>query len=903
MTSDVNEVSTAMTNAQLLRILVVEDGDRDADVIHRELCRAQIMFTSRVVRCREDYLRQLDAFEPDLILSDYAMPQFTGMDALELRKEFCPDIPFIIVTRGINEETAVECMQAGADDYVTTGHLARLGQAVRRALEQKRLRDQQAECERTREQAEEALRHREAYLCRIWENVEVGIMLVDADTREIVDLNPVAAALVGAPCGEIVGKQCHAVVCPAARDKCPILDLGQCVDRAERQLRRIDGTTVPIAKSVAPLRVGGRDLLLESFVDITELKEAEEKLRFTQFVTDHAGDAVYWTGSDARLLYVNETACRALGYTRDELLGMTVHDIDPNFPAEVWPQHWRQLQERGSMVIESTHRARDGHEFPVEISLSYQALGGEERNCAFARDITERKQAQSKLEEQERYFRSLMHGIHEDIMVIDRDYVITDVNNFLVRTLGRPRDEVIGRHCYEVCHGRSEPCAGRLDTCGLREVSRTGEPSNCRHIHIRSDGSEVHVDIVFSPMKDAAGSVTHVVGAMRDVTKLMEAHERLRKSETRHRALFESSRDAIMTLEPPTWRFTSGNPATVDVFRARDEDAFTSRAPWEFSPVWQPDGRRSEEKAKEMIETAMCEGHHFFEWRHKRLDGEEFPATVLLTRIELGDQTFLQATVRDETERLSLEAQVRQSQKLESIGTLAGGVAHEINNPINGIMNYAQLIKDVLGAQNETVAEYAGEIILETERIATLVKNLLQFARHDRQSHSPALVADIVEASSSLVRTVMRHDRITFAVEVPEDLPRIKCRSQQIQQVMMNLLTNARDALSEKYPGYDENKLIRVTAEQFSRNQREWIRVTVEDRGPGIPDNVRESIFDPFYTTKDRTLGTGLGLSISHGIVKDHGGELTVECEPGEWTKFHVDLPVDTGWEVGETAR
>ncbi|MBT3380289.1 MAG: response regulator [Lentisphaerae bacterium] len=249
----------------------------------------------------------------------------------------------------------------------------------------------------------------------------------------------------------------------------------------------------------------------------------------------------------------------------------------------------------------------------------------------------------------------------------------------------------------------------------------------------------------------------------------------------------------------------------------------------------------------------------------------------------------------DVTDRLRLEAQLRQAQKLESIGTLAGGVAHEINNPINGIMNYAQLILDDLEEEDQN-ASFAGEIIHETERIAILVKNLLQFARHDKQSHSPARVIDIVEATSSLIHTVMRHDQITLEIDVAEDLPEIKCRSQQIQQVVMNLLTNARDALNEKYEGYHEDKIIRLTAGLTERKGAPGIRLTVEDHGAGISDEVRGHMFEPFYTTKRQEKGTGLGLAIGYGIVADHHGELQVESELGEWTRFHVDLPVDNGW-------
>ncbi len=255
-----------------------------------------------------------------------------------------------------------------------------------------------------------------------------------------------------------------------------------------------------------------------------------------------------------------------------------------------------------------------------------------------------------------------------------------------------------------------------------------------------------------------------------------------------------------------------------------------------------------------------------------------------------------------EEERLRLEVHLRQQQKLESIGTLAGGIAHEINNPITGIMNYAQLIDERLDAESP-LRQFAVGIGRETERVASIVSNLLAFARLDKQSHSPARIEDIVNDTVSLIATIIRRDQITLEVDVSDDLPEIKCRSQQIQQVLMNLLTNARDALNERYPEHHPDKLMRVTARPFEKDDRPWVRVTVEDHGAGIQDEIRDRIFDPFFTTKDRTEGTGLGLSISHGIVQEHHGKLWVECEAGRHTRFHVDLLVDNGWTLNEASE
>ncbi len=156
--------------------------------------------------------------------------------------------------------------------------------------------------------------------------------------------------------------------------------------------------------------------------------------------------------------------------------------------------------------------------------------------------------------------------------------------------------------------------------------------------------------------------------------------------------------------------------------------------------------------------------------------------------------------------------------------------------------------------------------------------------------------SDIINGPTSLINSVIKRDQINLQMYIPDDLPEIKCRSQQIQQVIMSLLTNARDALNSKYFGYDQNKIITVTCRQYSKSNRRWVQIIVEDHGNGIPKEIQQNIFNPFYTTKRRDKRSGLGLSISYGIVKDHHGSLSFETVSGQYTKFLLDLPVDNGW-------
>ena len=241
------------------------------------------------------------------------------------------------------------------------------------------------------------------------------------------------------------------------------------------------------------------------------------------------------------------------------------------------------------------------------------------------------------------------------------------------------------------------------------------------------------------------------------------------------------------------------------------------------------------------------------------------------------------------------EEQMAQSQRLESIGMLASGVAHEINNPLCVVMNLAQLIMDDAGSTAETRG-HAATIVDESGRMATMLRNLLSFSRNNEKSPGPTDVRTLVDRTLSLVRSSFSRDRIKVVTEIPEGLPKVRCRGQQIQQVLMNLLFNARDSLNARFHDAAPDKVIRVAVRPFEREGEAWIRLTVEDGGVGVPPEVARRMFDPFFTTKPQDKGTGLGLSISYEIMKEHGGEIWFESLPGAGAQFHMDLKTDNGW-------
>jgi len=234
------------------------------------------------------------------------------------------------------------------------------------------------------------------------------------------------------------------------------------------------------------------------------------------------------------------------------------------------------------------------------------------------------------------------------------------------------------------------------------------------------------------------------------------------------------------------------------------------------------------------------------------------------------------------------------SNQLASIGELAAGVAHEVNNPINGIINYAQILRN-RAEQQSTEYDIAQRIIKEGERIAVIVKSLLSFAREQKKEKMGVKVSQILHDALSLTESQLTKNGIEILQELLHDLPPVLAHAQQIQQVFLNVINNARYALNMKYPQADPDKILKISGALEKIKGIDYIRITFEDHGTGIPADMLQKVMAPFFTTKPAGIGTGLGLSISHGILVDHHGKIEIESREGEYARVIIVLPVYEG--------
>ncbi|MCC6158885.1 MAG: PAS domain S-box protein [Deltaproteobacteria bacterium] len=543
--------------------------------------------------------------------------------------------------------------------------------------------------------------------------------------------------------------------------------------------------------------------------------------------------------------------------------------------------------------------------------------------------IMEMEAAQEELSNREARFRTTLISIGDGLISTDAEGRVDFMNPAAEQLTGWNMQDAVGRPITDVFDIFNAITGDAVENPTERSLREGVVVDLANHtVLIARDGTERQIADSCAPIRDEKGLIIGSVLVFRDVTEEYRRREQLRESEERYRVLFHNSRDAMMTLAPPSWRFSSGNPAALAMFGATAEIEFTSLGPMEVSPEFQPDGGASSERAQERIGEALRTGSAFFPWTHRKLDGNVFHTTVLLTKSDLNGETIVQATVRDVTQQQRLEAELHQARKLEAVGQLAAGIAHEINTPaqfvsdslhflgdscrsVHGLLEryreilaplfsrpgFEPFLKRLRDAEEEADLEYVAEntpaafarALDGVGRISSIVSAMKEFAHPDQREKSPADLNRALQATLTIARNEYK-----YVADVETDfgeLPSVLCHAGDLNQVFLNLFINAAHAIAGVVGDSGDRGCIHV---RTRCDDGRVVRIDIRDTGCGIPDGVRARIFEPFFTTKEVGRGSGQGLAIARNIVESkHRGSLTFRSECGRGTTFTVQLPVD----------
>ena len=386
-------------------------------------------------------------------------------------------------------------------------------------------------------------------------------------------------------------------------------------------------------------------------------------------------------------------------------------------------------------------------------------------------------------------------------------------------------------------------------------------------------GEERDVAVSSGPFR-VDNELIGTVATLRDITEPKRAQDTLSRSEARYRNLVESASDAIVTLDA-NGRFTTVNHAAEIISGYRREELVGQ---W-FAPMLSDDELP---KALAHFQKALAGETGLFETQFYRKDGEGRTISVTYSTPQRDEEVL--CLIRDVTDQKMLQEQLIQSEKMSAIGQLVSGVAHELNNPLAGISAFAQLLlaEKRFPPDQRTAAE---TIYSEARRASRIVQNLLTFARQHKAEKGPAAINQVLDDTLELRGYELRVRGIDVRREYDEALPDTMGDAHQLQQVFLNLITNAEQAM-ERAEGRHHRLTVRT------RRSGDAIRIEIEDTGSGVPANLLERIFNPFFTTKPTGHGTGLGLSISLGIVREHEGRIWAENAPQGGARFVVELPV-----------
>ncbi|GAX59831.1 sensor kinase [Candidatus Scalindua japonica] len=778
-----------------------------------------------------------------------------------------------------------------------------------------------------RDQAELEESHNRYY--DFYNNSPVGYFTISEDDV-IRDVNLTGALMLGMEQSLLIKKQLTSFINREDQDKYylykkHIFTIKKCKLFGLNMDKR-DGTTLYVQLS-STLECNSDENLKQCrliMTDITELKCIEKGLIKSETkyrnLIETAEDAIV-CDLNQTITEWNKSAERIFGYSKREIIGQSIKTLIPEKYRNEYDTGVEQyLKTGGARIIGRTTElsgiTKDGVEIPIEISITDQKLGNESQlSTAIIRDITERKRVEAEINK-------LSMAIKESpgiFMIIDAKGNIEFVNPKFTQLTGFRPEEVIGRNPRILKSGETS----NEEYKRLWETITAGGTWHGEFHNKKKDGELYWESVSITSMKGPDGVITNFIKVAEDITARKEVTKALRLSEEKYRVLLQAIPDIVYTIDMDGY-FTFVNDS-IRMFGYEPEGLIGKH----FNIILHPDDIELFsrdiflEKLKNRKNKNKLNLVFFDERRTKDRMTRNLEIRLLYNALERGGSNskeveipeFLvcEATatgyyekddnrkhnkligtlgiIRDITEKRKFQVEAIRMEQMVLVLEMAAGLSHEINNPINGIINCAQLIMDECG-DNNRLGKFSNIIIDESRRIAMLTKNLLCLSVRTIGKKDDIHIDEALYNTLTLMMVQLKRENLIVKCNISKDLPEIYGNSQELQQVFLNLVQNARFALNEKYPGKDVGKILEISGKKIAIKNREYVRFIFHDHGIGIPNEIIGNVTTPFFTNKQSSIGTGLGLGICQKIIDNHRGKMTLESVEGKFTKIIIDLPV-----------
>ena len=626
--------------------------------------------------------------------------------------------------------------------------------------------------------------------------------------------------------------------------------------------------------------------------DITESKRMEKRIREAtqQFekIAEMGEDGIVVFDQAFKIIFANQMASEITGISREDLIGRNFFSVIGKEDKEFLEgMAIRGVGIGEKLCTEMTILSPQNHVKDAEVCIALaKSDTGEVKTYAYIRDITERKKFERDLKGSEEKLRNLFERVRHGLFISSREGKFLDCNQALLDTLEYPTKEEflkidIAKNLYVNPEDRKT---------FQERIEKDGYAKDMEVEFKKKDGNKITVLLTGHPIKNEKGEVVGYQGINLDISERKRIENELREANEFFMKLIESSVDGIIAAD------MKGN---IFIFN-KGAEALTGYTAEEvigklhITKIY-PEGVAKEIMKKlrspeyggagKFIPTQLNVVNKFGEEIHVQLSAALIYDGKGQEIASVGIFTDLRARLTMEKRLQETHLQLVSSEKMASLGKLAAGIAHEINNPLGGILIYSSLMMEDLPEEDPRRGDLA-RIVQETGRCKEIVKSLLEFARQTEPKMEPT---DINRAINDglffLVNQALFHN-IQIVKKLDSFLPFVRGNASQLKQVFMNIIVNAAEAIHG-------NGTLTITTSPAP--DRKTVYVEFTDTGEGIPEENFNRIFDPFFTTKEVGKGTGLGLATSYGIVEDHGGKISVKSKVGEGTTFTIELPIHQG--------